>query len=229
MALADDIRRLGTETVASLAHVLDYYYQSRDVWRRIEDDITNGRQFAVLNEVKGTTADQAAILPRIPAYIDRYLTPAVFQQLVTTFEAFFFDLLALWLTAHPGSLYRKQVELETVLGAGRDAVLQGVIGRELNDVKYRRVAEWVEYLRKLVKVAVVTDDEAARLAEVKASRDILVHSQSVANAVYVAKAGGSSRYAAGDILELPEPYVRASSDLIEKVVADVTAAVAAKA
>lgn len=229
MALADDIRRIGADALAALAHVLDYYYQSRDIWKRIEGDIKNGRQFTVLNPANGTTADQAAILPRIPDYIDDYLTPAVFQQLITIFEAFFFDLLARWLTAHPGPLYRKQVEVETVLTTDRDTFLQSVIGRELNDVKYRRVAEWVEYLRKLVKVSVVTDDEAAQLAEVKAARDILVHSQGVVNAVYLAKAGDRARYAAGDILELPEPYFRASSDLLEKLTADVTAAVAARA
>lgn len=229
MALADDVRRIGADAVASLAHVLDYYYQSRHIWKQIGDDINYGRRFTVRNPAKGTTADQAAILPRIPAYIDDYLTPAVFEQLVTIFEAFFFDLLARWLTAHPGSLYRKTVEVEAVLTTDRDTFLQGVIGRELNDVKYRRVTEWVEYLRKLVKVAVVTDDEAAQLAEIKASRDILVHSQSVVNAVYLAKAGPRARYAIGDILELPEPYFRASSDLIEKLTADVSAAVATRA
>lgn len=228
MALADDIQNLGTRTHASVAHVLDYYYQSRDVWKLIEDDVLHGRQFAVQNEAKGTIADQTEIAPRIPDYIDKYLRPAAFQQLVTIFEAFFFDLLALWLTEHPGILYRKQVDLETVLAIGRDAVLQGVIGRELNDVKYRRVADWVEYLRKLVKVAVATDDEVAQLAEIKASRDILVHAQGVVNAVYVAKTGANRGYEAGDILELPEPYFRASSDLLEKLTADVTAAVATK-
>ena len=212
-----------------MTRVLDYYYQSRDVWELIDADTLTGRTFTSTNKVNGTTADQAAIVPRIPSYVDDYLTPAVFQQLITIFEAFFFDLLALWLTAHPGSLYRKPVELEAVLTTDRDVLLQTVIGRELNDVKYRRVAEWVEYLRKLVKVTIVTDDEAAQLAEVKASRDILVHSQGIVNAVYLAKAGSHARYVAGDILELPEPYFRASSDLLAKLTADVTAAVAARA
>ena len=92
-----------------------------------------------------------------------------------------------------------------------------------------RLTRSEELTRKLVSVPGPTDDEGATLAEVKASRDILVHSQSVVNAVYLAKAGAKARYAVGDILELPEPYFRASSDLIEKVTADVTAAVAGRA
>ena len=229
MALADDIRALGARTKAALVAVTDYHYQSIAAWERMVREAKQGAPFNVTNPIHGTTADQTEIAGKADDYIKTYLTPATFQQFVTIFEAFFFDLLALWLAAHPGSLYRKQVELETVLALDRDAVLQGVIGRELNDVKYRRVADWFEYLRKLVKAAVVTDDEVAQLAEIKASRDILVHAQGVVNAVYVAKAGANSRYEAGDILELPEPYFRASSDLLEKLTADVTAAAASKA
>lgn len=230
MALADDIRRLGDETRAAFAHALDYYYQSRRVWKLIEADVGYGRLFTARNEVKGTVADQAAIAPRIPSYIDRYLTPATFQQLVAIFEAYFFDLLALWLTAHPGILYRKTVDLETVLrAADAGAVLQLVVERELNEVTYRRVADWFDYLRKLVSAPGPTADEVAALVEIKASRDILVHAQGIVNPVYVAKTGANARYAVGDVLELPEPYFRASSDLLEKLVADVTASVVAKA
>lgn len=230
MALADDIRKLGDETRGALAHALDYYYQSREVWRLIQLDVDKGRQFTARNEVKGTIADQTEIAPRIAGYIDQYLTPATFQQLVAVFEAYFFDLLALWLTAHPGILYRKQVDLETVLrAADAGEVLRLVVERELNEVTYRRVADWFEYLRKLVSAPGPTADEVAALAEIKASRDILVHAQGVVNAVYVAKAGANARYAAGDVLELPEPYFRASSDLLEKLVGDVTAGVASKA
>lgn len=230
MALADDIHRLAAETRAAHARVLDYYYQSRTVWELIESDVKTGRLFTSQNAITGTVADQTEIIPRVPDYIDEYLTPATFQQLVTIFEAYFFDLLARWLAAHPGILFRKQVDLETVLSAAdKTAVLQLVVERELNEVKYRRVADWFEYLRKLVSVSGPTDEEVARLSEIKAGRDILVHAQGVVNAVYLAKAGARARYVIGDILELPEPYFRNASDLIEKLTADLAAAVAAKA
>jgi hypothetical protein len=229
VALADDIRQLGVNAQAALTRVLDYYYQSRTAWELIEDDVRAGRTFTSRNLVKGTVANQAEILSRVPKYIKDYLTPAAFQQLVTIFEAWFFDLLSLWLAAHPGILYRRQVDLETILAApDKAAVLQGVIDRELNDVKYRRVADWFDFMRKLVSVPGPSDDETAGLAEVKASRDVLVHNKSVVNAVYVAKSGAKARYAAGDILELPDPYFRGAFDLIDKVVADITAAVATR-
>ncbi|MBA4063314.1 MAG: hypothetical protein C0501_06300 [Isosphaera sp.] len=230
MALADDIHKLGADTRAALVAVLDYYYQSRTVWKLIEDDVGTGRRFTSRNPAKGTVADQAEIVPRIEGYLDNYLKPATFQQVLTTFEAFVFDLLARWLTAHPGILLRKQVELGTVLDApDKDAVLRGVIEKELNDVKYRRVADWFDYLRKLVGVPGPSADAAAELAEAKAGRDVLVHNKGVVNAVYAAKAGVKSRYAPGDILELPDPYFRDVTDRVEAVVADTAAAVAGRA
>jgi hypothetical protein len=196
----------------------------------IASDVSNGRLFTSQNVIKGTVADQTEIISRIPSYQRDYLTPATFQHLVTIFEAFFFDLLGLWLSAHPGILLRKQVDLETVLSAtDKAAVLQLVIERELNEVTYRRVADWFEYLRKLITITGPTADEIASLAEIKASRDILVHAQGIVNPVYVAKSGAKARYVAGDILELPEPYFRSASDLMEMVTADVAAAVVLKA
>lgn len=230
MALADDIRKLGADARADLAAVLDYHYQSIAAWDELSRDVRAGRVFSVQNVVTATSADQAQIIARVPGYIERYLTPATFQQLITTFEAFFFDLLALWLRDHPGILLRKQVELETVLAAADTAtVLQGVIDRELNEVKYRKVAEWFEYLRKLVGVPGPSADQVAGLAEAKASRDILVHGKGIVNPVYLAKAGAKARHAVGDVLELPDPYVRTTFGLVETVVGDVAATVASKA
>lgn len=230
MGLADDIRKLGADTRAALAAALDYHYQTIAIWERMVADVSQGVTFGVQNKATGRVADQAEVATNALAYIDKYLTPATFQQLVTAFEAFFFDLLALWLRSHPGILLRKQVELETVLAAPDTAtVLQGVIERELNEVKYRKVSEWFDYLRRLVGVPGPSPDQVAALAEAKASRDILVHGKGLVNPVYLAKAGAKARYVVGDVLELPDPYVRATFGLVETVVGDVSTTVATKA
>ena len=113
--------------------------------------------------------------------------------------------------------------------ADKADVLRQVVERELNEVKYRRAAEWFEYLRKLIGVPGPAADEVGRVAEAKAGRDILVHAQGVTNAVYVAKAGAAARYAPGDILELPEPYLRGTADLFSKLAGELSAGAAAKA
>jgi hypothetical protein len=229
VALVDDIRQLGANVRNALGPMLDYHYQSLNAWELVVADVAAGRQFTVQNAVTGLVADQTQIASRVPRYLEGYLIPATFQQIISSFEAFFFDLLGLWLTAHPGSLYRRQVDLETILTAGdNSAILRGVIERELNDLKYRRIADWFDFLRKLVSIPGPSDDEAVALAEAKASRDILVHNKGVVNAVYVAKSGKTARYSAGDLLELPDPYFRATAELIDKVIANLTATVAAK-
>jgi hypothetical protein len=230
VTLANSIRAVRDDARAKLVRLSNYYSQSRTLWQMIEDDVKGGRAFTSNNDITGVVADQSAIVPNITKYIDDYLKPAVFQQLVTTFEAFYFDLLALWLTAHPGNLYRKTVDLETVLSApDKGEVLRLVIERELNEVKYKRVAEWFEYQKRLVNAPVLSTDETDALAELKAGRDILVHASGVVNAVYVAKSGSRARYAIGDYLELPDPYLRGCFDLLEKVTADTADAILLKA
>ena len=43
------------------------------------------------------------------------LAEATFQQFISTFENFFFDLLRLWLMAYPRNLIGKKVDFKDVL------------------------------------------------------------------------------------------------------------------
>ena len=65
-------------------------------------------------------------------------------------------------------------------------------------------------------------------ANIKATRDILVHNRGMANAIYVSKSGGSARYTYGERLEIPGPYFLASWKLLAKVIRDLTDAIAKK-
>ena len=89
-----------------------------------------------------------------------------FLHFVGLFENFIFDLLRLWLIAFPQRLAKRQVEFRIVLDADdKDAVTSAVVDRELNELKYRRIDEWFEYLESLVKLGCPTKDEIAALAE----------------------------------------------------------------
>ena len=70
--------------------------------------------------------------------------------------------------------------------------------------------------------------EIDRIAEAKASRDVLVHNRGVANISYESKAGNLARYKAGQRIEISEHYHRETWDLIRKVIADVSGAAIAK-
>jgi hypothetical protein len=230
MALADDVQDLRNRILAALDAGHDYSTYTKGVWRLLRQDIKGGRQFNLRNVATGTKLDERALLGHARVYINDYLMSSTFQHFVSLFEEFFFDLLRLWLAAFPHSLSRKQLEFGTVLKASdKAAIVLAVVDKELNELKYERLADWFTYLDRLVKLGCPTADEIERLAEIKASRDILVHNKGIANAAYVSKAGGRARFKDGEKLRIPERYHRESWETIKKVVSDVSAAAIAKA
>lgn len=112
--------------------------------------------------------------------------------------------------------------------ADKVAIVLTVVDKELNDLKYERLADWFAYLERLTNLGCPTADEIGKLAEIKASRDILVHNNGIANATYVSKAGSRARYKDGEKLEIPEQYHRASWETINKAVREVSAAAIGK-
>ena len=134
-------------------------------------------------------------------------------------------MLRFWLAAYPASLSKKQVEIGAVLKApDKSAIILTVVEKELNELKYERLVDWFAYLERLANLDCPIADDVEKLAEIKASRDILVHNNGIANATYVSKAGTRARYKDGEKLEIPEHYHRASWETINKVVRDVSAA-----
>jgi hypothetical protein len=158
------------------------------------------------------------------------LTEATFQQGTSIFENFFFELLRLWLTAHPESLARKTIEFKSVLDLpDKDALIQLVVRKELNDLLYKKPAEWIAYLHEKVKLGCPSDGEIRRIAEAKASRDVLMHHRGIANKTYEAKAGELARFRDGERIEIPKDYHRETWELIRKVVSDISDAAAKRA
>jgi hypothetical protein len=80
-----------------------------------------------------------------------------------------------------------------------------------------------------VKLACPTADEIDRIAEAKASRDILVHNRGVATKTYESKAGKHARFKDSEQIDISERYHRETWELFRKVVADVSNAALAKA
>ncbi len=229
MALADDIQDLASRSLTALDASHDYHTYTKRVWRLLHKIVKEGRKFSFRNRTTRTHLDEQALLGREELYVADYLTPSTFQHFVSLFEDFFFGLLHCWLAAYPGSLSRKQVEMAAILKApDKPAIVLTVVDRELNELKYERVADWFAYLERLVNLGCPTTAEIEDLAEIKASRDILVHNNGMANATYVAKAGRRARCRDGERLEIPEQYHRESWEISKKVVNDLATAAIAK-
>ncbi len=230
MELADEIQALASRTLAALDASHDHYTYTKRVWRLLQQIVKEGRKFTFRNLTTGTRVDEQVLLGRAQLYVTDYLISSTFQHFVSLFEDFFFGLLRQWLAAYPGSLSKKQVEVGAVLKApDKAAIILTVVDKELNDLKYERVADWFAHLERLANLGCPTTTEIEKMAEIKASRDILVHNNGVVNAIYVGKAGRRARYRDGQKLEVSEQYHRESWETIKKVVHDLAAAAVAKA
>jgi hypothetical protein len=229
MALADDIRALRDRVLADLNAAHDYFTDTTLAWDLVREVISEGRQFTTWSIATGTVTTQGELARKARGYVAEQLTEATFQQFISIFENWFFDLLRLWLLAYPRNLIGKKVDYQTILEApDKDAITLQVVDKELNEILYERPAGWFEYLEARAKLGCPTPDEIERIAEAKASRDVLVHNRGVASKTYEAKAGKLARSPVGQRMDIPEDYHRATWELIRKVIADISNVAIAK-
>lgn len=229
MGHADEIRSLRDRALADLNAAHDYYTDTRIAWDIVGRVVSAGQTLSIRNTITGNVTTQADLAGKARGYVAEQLTEATFQQFITIFEHYLFDLLRLWLTAYPRSLGGKKVDFEEVLDApDKAAITLLVVNKELNELAYKRPRDWFAYLEDKAKLGIPTVDEVDKIAEAKASRDVMVHNRGIANEIYVSKAGRLARHSAGQRIDIPEHYHRETWELIRKIVEGVTEAATAK-
>jgi hypothetical protein len=132
----------------------------------------------------------------------------VFEQQVAAFESAFFDLARFLLLDRPDRLpSNKQVEYSVVVGASsREEAIAELVDRETNTLKYQTVVKWFEWISSQVSAASIAPTTIQQIAEIKATRDILVHNNGVANRAYLKKTGSAARFSDGARVNVNEPY-----------------------
>jgi hypothetical protein len=230
MALADDIRAVHDRTRTELIAAHDYFADSKQAWQFLDDAIGTGYTFSTTNPVTGTTTTPAELVGRIPKYVTRELTEATFNNFLSIFEAFFTDFVRAWLRAYPQNLLATEpVPVDVILESqDKAAMIDFLIDRATVGLLDKKPADWFTYLEKKLKLGCPGADEVARFAEEKATRDVIMHNRRVVNEVYVAKSGSLARYAAGEFIDIPDPYHRDVWTLLLKIVADLSDAMIAK-
>jgi hypothetical protein len=230
MALSDDIRVLRDRSLADLNAAHDYYTDTKIAWDIVQRVIIAGRTFSIRNMTTGSVTTQSDLAGKARGYVVEQLTEATFQQFIAIFENFVFDLLRFWLVAYPQSLGSKKIDFQTVLNSpDKDALTLLVVNKEVNEIGYDRPAEWFRYLNDKANLGCPAPDDIERIAEAKASRDVLVHSRGVASKTYESKAGKLARYKNGQRIDIPEDYHRKTWELIRTVITDIANAAIAKA
>ena len=222
MALIDEITQLRDDSISSLDASHNYYTHTKGAWRLVQQIVRQGHKFTIRNQATGHTVNETELFGLAQDYITGYLVSATFQHFVSLFERFVFDLLRVWLTEYPLALSAKQLEFRTVVdAANRGEIVTAVVEKEVLRVTYERVADWFKYLETIAQLGCPSPDQIEQLAEIKASRDVLVHNNGIANSIYVDKSMGRARFAEGDKLELPQQYHLDSWQLLKQVVTDV--------
>ena len=128
-------------------------------------------------------------------------------QLVTIVEAMLGDIVRAVVLKYPQKLGSKRtVSLEAVLEAtSLEDVHLRALDALLNELSYRAPREFAESLNELISINLLECPAYHRYMEVKASRDIFIHNRSVANEIYVRKAGSHVRVRSG--MSLPADTV----------------------
>lgn len=142
--------------------------------------------------------------------VDTKIFWSVLVYLVSRVESALGDILKEVLRADPRRLLigggTKKVDVRMVVECeGFSELIEKVILSNLHDVGYLRPSEQLEYFTKVVGIKI--EPELSGLwFEIKATRDILVHSNGIANEIYEAKAGDLKRGSDGELLLMDSKY-----------------------
>lgn len=167
--------------------------------------------------------DQEVNLNDLPSHLDNakqnYFFSLIHQQQVALFEHLFFDLIKILILDRPERISKKkQIDYGTIFEvSSKEDLLAKLVDRELNEIKYKNVAEWFSYLDKLVGLPEFTKEELDKLSEAKACRDILVHNAGVANKIYIRKSGDAARFDEGQKIDVSGDYTKDTWSLLVKM------------
>src|SRR5262245_23467248 len=117
MSLANDLGALRDRALADLIAAHDYYTDTQTAWDLVRKVVAAGGTFTNTNQTTGTVTTQADLVVKVSNYVAEQLAGATFQQFLSIFESFFFDLLRLWLLAFPRNLIGKKVDFKEILDA----------------------------------------------------------------------------------------------------------------
>jgi len=233
MSLADQIRDLADRVQESLRTSWDFYDHTRAAWEATKEFAHAGHAVNVRARETGVILSATELDGLAQHYVMVNLAESVFKDLTSLLEDWVFGLLEVWLLAYPKGIPNKEkkpISLADLLEAADfDTILRDVVRRELLSISYKRPAEWFAYLQDRVDLGCPTPDQLNDLAEIKASRDVLIHNRGIVNQAYLEKTGDRARFTDGARLDVPEPYLLASLKLVQRVIGDMAASALSKA
>lgn len=124
-------------------------------------------------------------------------------QLVTTIEALLSDILRDILIEFPAKIPNKRkLDYELVLEAkSLEEIKIALVNSILNELSYKSPRDFADEFHKYAGVNLLEKPAFHKYIELKATRDIYIHNQGIANEIYLTKANSMARVKSGE--ELP--------------------------
>jgi hypothetical protein len=192
------------------------YLAYEDVVKKIQD---NSREEIEINYPVGYRPDKQAISGsrkyKKQELIDRYAYLGNHQlaingiyQLVTIMESMFGDILRNVILKFPNKIgARRSVKTSMILAASSiEEIHLQAIDTLLNELAYKSPREFVEECNQLLSVNLLECPAYHKYIEVKATRDIYIHNQGIANDIYLTKAQSHARVKADLLLPIDTVY-----------------------
>lgn len=132
---------------------------------------------------------------------------------VAVTEDFLMNAMRMVLRAYPERLLRGikggdakiSIDFESFLTKDRSDILEEQIASRLQDSFYASPSTYLQFLAQTLEIA-LPEDAFSSFVEIKASRDVVVHGNGVADPVYARKAADRARAAAGHLLPIDQAY-----------------------
>lgn len=145
---------------------------------------------------------------------------------VSITEDFVANMLRLTLRAYPDRLLRgrrngeaaQAVELSAIIGRTAEQVVDGVIQQRLRRLMLGSPTDYLRCAKDWFDI-VLNDAVVASFVEIKATRDVIVHSDGVTDDTYAQKAGDLARARAGSTLPINRTYFDAAIATMKVLIA----------
>ncbi len=129
-------------------------------------------------------------------------------QLVTVTEAMLNDVIRQVILKYPKKLGAKNtISMKAVLEANSlDEIHIRATDVLLNEISYKSPREYSEIFQSYIGINLLESPSFHKYVEVKATRDIYIHNQGMANDIYLRKAGSHARVSSGSYLTVDTQY-----------------------
>ena len=119
------------------------------------------------------------------------------------------------------TLIDKKIDLEVILACSSlNEMMDRIIDRHLNSIFYSSPFSYLKYIEQIVSIE-IDGFLQANYAEIKATRDVLVHNYGITNEIYLRKVGNSARADNNEKLPIDSEYFDESIACMKRLISSI--------